>query len=240
MPTTFFYLNPIFPAGHTMKAGIYSALIVVAIVVVAGLAVFLTYEKNNEIETTVHIEDGLECTVNGKSVSDGGTVTVLNSGKIEIHVESDSAVRVLFEGRWVHEDHVVEDSRDSETAVESYDIEIEVDKGDYKGTMRIKAGNADDLCPVTLTFDYDSSKLSASVGGSEVASGSTYSFTSDGEITVTSKTGAADIHYDGSWSDGQGSTGGATGYEYGTQTTVYIVNTAYFGEETGTMKLWTE
>ncbi len=223
-----------------MKAGIYSALIVVAIVVVAGVAVFLTYEKNHEIETEADIEDGLECTVNGKSVSDGGTVSVFNGGKIKIHVESQSAVRILFEGRWVHQTDVVEHSADSETEVESFDIEIDMEKEDYKGSMYVKAYGADDMCPVTLTFDYDSTQLSASVGGNEIASGGTHSFLSDGTITLTSKVGEKDIHYDGTWSDGQGGSSGATGYEYGTEATVYVMNTAYFGEMTGTIRFWVE
>lgn len=234
----FFYPNLDFPSGHIMKAGIYSALIVVAIVVVAGLAVFLTYEKNHEIDTAAHIEDGFECTVNGKSVTDGDAVSVLNNGKIEVHIESSSAMRMLFEGRWVHDGNAVEKSADSETAVDSFDVEIELEKGDYEGSMYVKAYGADDLYPVTLTFDYDGTQLSASVGGSEIASGSTYSFTSDGTITLTSKVGTKNINYDGTWSDGQGGSSGASGYEYGTETAVYVTNTAYFGEMTGTIKFW--
>ena len=219
-----------------MNVKIIIPILVAAIVAVAAISVFALGSHNDDkITTTVTIEDGLTCTINGQSVNNGGTVT-LEKGPLELHVVSSTMAKLGFAGLWKAGSKTVQEDNQSDFEITTLDYTIYFPHGDFKGDLSIKNLGADDLSPVTLTFKYDETKLKATVGGNIVGNGQTHSFPNDGTIHVESLIGTVNIKYDGSWTGPYGDTGGAHGNEYASSTDVSIVNCAYFGEMTGTIE----
>ena len=84
-----------------MKGKILFALMIVGILVFAGIAVGVAYSKYGDVTTEVVMDDGLTCTINGKEVKNGDTITVnLQSTKLNVCVNTEKATRIACTGWW--------------------------------------------------------------------------------------------------------------------------------------------
>ena len=90
--------------------------------------------------------------------------------------------------------------------------------------------------PVTLEITFDESKFDVSIEGKSISNGDTYKFYDDTEVNIKSKVGKIMIGCDGEWGDSS-SSGSTHEKSLGTSLDVEIINTAYYGEEKGYLKI---
>ena len=144
-----------------MKGIVLASLMVVGILVFAGAALGVTYVKYDEATTNIILEDGIKCTIDGKDISNGETVTSnLKGGYLNVHVESDTPIVFGYSGVWYSDD--VSETKDGDSAgeVTSYDFKIPFSHGKYNGTLLVRNMASDEYgCPISMVLHFDESKI---------------------------------------------------------------------------------
>ena len=224
-----------------MKGKILFAFMIVGILVFAGFAVVVNYAKYGEVTTEVALDDGLTCTINGKEVKNGDTVTIgLEFTRLKVCVKSDSAAKIACTGSWASgKDRVTFDdgtSGDEKCA----EFTIKFGKAaNFNGKIFIDKGSDDlDHDPIILYFQYDDS-ITVKLNGNVVASGTDLYYKDDIDLEVTTNDGLEhDIHWYGSYKNhydnypkqiddsGHWSTG-----------TIHLVCDNYFSTANGTLTI---
>lgn len=224
-----------------MKETTILAVAVMVALVAAGAAIGVNIMKNDEVTTEVLLDDGMTCTINGKEVANGDTVTVtISSGNMTIHVDSQAQGRLAVTGLWTAEGATASVKQCTDNPVTSADFPAKFIKhGTYKGAIYISNDAADsDIAPIILKFTVDESKVIVKNGGTVIHNNDVVTFTNDSELQVTTVDGKShEITYKGTWSNSSGMSSGASGSELGTSTTIYIVDTMYFDAGNGTMEV---
>ena len=224
-----------------MRATTILAACVAVALVVAVAAVCTNMTKNDQVTTEVLMDDGMTCTINGKEVANGDTVTVsLDMGNMKIHVDSQASGKLAVCGLWSSDDGGASILKNTGKAVTSADFAVKfVKHGTFKGAMYISNDAADgDLAPIILKFTVDESMVTVKNGGTVIHNNDVVTFTNDSELQVTTVDGKShEITYKGTWSNSSGMSSGASGSELGTSTTIYIVDTMYFDAGNGTMEV---
>ena len=214
------------------------ALVVAAMVLTTGGIYLFDYVGEKDVTTTVTVNDGLTCTINGDPVTDGQTVKVNAEKKIRIHIESESNALLAFSGKWTSEKKDVTKSDELTEAAKTADFCFKLDRQDFNGSMIIYiAGEDGDLAPINLTVKMDESKVKVTYAGSLVKNGDVISFPDTGHFTIESKIGRANIHYDYSWSNDYGMSGSGSWDELNTSITGTVENMCYFSTGTGTLNI---
>lgn len=221
-----------------MKGITVFALMIVGVVVLAGVGLGLTCSKYNEISTTVIIEDGITCTINGKEVSSGENIAVDNNGYLDIHVESETPADMGYSGLWTSSDNVVTKTENIGSEKTSADFKVKFTHNNYSGKMVIKNLGADSLQYINLKFKIDESKVIVKNGDNVIKDGQTLSFNYDISLNVSTKDGQKhDITYDGHWSNSCGESSGASGSNYTISTNIVIQDFIYYEDANGTMTI---
>ena len=207
----------------------------VGILAFAALCIGLSYAKYDEVTTTVTLDDGITCCINGKEVSNGDTVTVnMKAAKLKICVSSESDQAIGYLGRWSSADHQVTSSQKDPSTVKNGEFIIDFNHGSYTGTLTVKYLGADSGGQ-TILFDFNiCDGVTVTSGGTEIKNGDTRGFTDDTiYITVTTNDGQKkNISYTYWWGDA-GEGGYGSGSEYNSTIQIIIDNMAYFDPETG-------
>ena len=220
------------------KTTIVIALAAVVIIAAAVAVAFWNPQEPSEgITTTVTIDEGLTCTMNGVPVKDGQTVSVpLDDGIITLHVESKVAETFGYSGVWESGLVTKRSMNIIEQMVTSYDFVIDFDHVGYTGNMAVGYSNGDDVKPLTIDFTIDDN-LTVMFGTQEIKNGDKVTFYKDTELSVTTKDGNRHyINHQGEWSnDCEYASDGGT--ELTESLIVYILDTFYFGDATGYEKI---
>ena len=222
-----------------MKATTILAACVAVALVVAVAAVCTNMTKNDQVTTEVLMDDGMTCTINGKEVANGDTVTVsLDMGNMKIHVDSQASGKLAVCGLWSSDDGGASILKNTGKAVTSADFAVKfVKHGTFKGAMYISNDAADgDIAPIILKFTVDESKVVVKWGDTVIHNNEVVTFENDSQLNVTTADGAShNITYSGKWSNSSGMSSGVSGNELGTSTIIYITDTMYFDAGNGTM-----
>ena len=222
-----------------MRGITLATLMVVGILAVAATAIGLSYAKYDEATTTVTIEDGIKCCINGKEVSNGDTVTVkLEAAKLKIEVCSEYEQPIGYAGKWTSNDHTVTSSKTDDSTVKSGTFTVDLNHGKYNGILRIGFMDGDgDLANVVLKFTIGEG-ITVTSGSDEIKDGDTYTFIGDSKIIVKTNDGQRhDVKYSGSWSNDCGMSGGASGQELNSSVTIDIIDMMFFDDGHGTMDI---
>ena len=228
-----------------MKGIVLASLMVVGILVFAGAALGVTYVKYDEATTNIILEDGIRCTIDGKDISNGETVTSnLKGGYLNVHVESDTPIVFGYSGVWYSDD--VSETKDGDSAdeVTSYDFKIPFSHGKYNGTLLIKNMASEAYgCPISMVLHFDESKIMVwfSMANSYRHDGETV--TALGNCVFDVKHVDGTVHtftWDGSWGNDYGDHGVLQGTQSATEIEVYIssfqsLNAPSHGEITFTL-----
>ena len=222
-----------------MKGITLVTLMVAGFVIMMGVCLGLTYTKYDEVTTTVVMDDGIQCTLNDQTVSNGDEITVdMNNGYLDIHVESAYEQNIGYAGTWSSSRNTVNSTNMPEPTAKSADYRIHFGHGTYSGRLVIKFADPDEIQPITLTFTIKESLLKVTHGDTEIHDGDQFTFVSDDSLTVTTRDGQKhSMSYDGHWSNPDGMSGGSSGYSTSTSMTISIVDMMYFDPGTGTMKI---
>ncbi len=213
------------------------ALVVGAMVITTGGIMLFDFVKEKDVTTTVTVQDGLKCTINGDPVINGAVVITNAENKICIHVESTGNAFLAFSGSWHSDKKDVCKSDVLETAATSADFCIKLDRQNFTGKLAVYIDGSDDLAPINLTFNFDESQVKVTAFGAEVKNGQIVSFPNDGHFTIESKIGKANIHYDYSWSNEYGMSGSGSWDELNTSISGTVENMCYFSAGTGPMNI---
>ena len=220
-----------------------SIIIIIAvaavIAVVAAVVIMSTPQQpeTDGVETTLQIDNGLTCTLNGKAVKDGQTITVpLDNGKITLHVESVVAEKIGYSGKWVSGLITERSMLIIDEMVTKYDFVIEFSHPGFVGNLAVGYADADDTRPVTVDFTIGDN-LTVMYGTHEIKNGDSYTFYKDAELTVTTNDGKRHyISHQGEWgNDCEYASDGGT--ELTENLIVYIFDNFYFGDATGYEKI---
>ena len=220
-----------------MKGITLATLMVVGIFVLAAGAIGLSYAKYDEATTTVILEDGITCTINGKEVSNGETVTVkLEGGYLNVHAVAPMPMVIGYSGQWTAGDNTCKSTVWTGSEVESYDFKVAINHGKFTGRMVIKDLGGDELQPIELKFSIDESKVTVKHGGDVIHDGDTFTIYGDDAFTATTVDGQKHtINWDGHWSNPDGESSGASGCHYTVTATISVQDFIYFDKATGTM-----
>ena len=214
------------------------ALVVGAMVITTGGIMLFDFVKDKEVTTTVIVQDGLTCTINGEPVTNGQVITTNADNKIRIHIESEGNAFLAFSGSWHSDKKDICKSDKLETAATSADFCFKLKRQNFTGNLAIYIDGSDgDLAPINLTFSFDESQVKVTAFGSEVKNGDVVSFPGDGSFTIESKIGKANIHYDYSWSNDYGMSGSGSADELNTSVTGHVENMCFFSAGTGPMNI---
>ena len=222
-----------------MKGIILSALMVAGILLFAGTAIGLSYAKYDEATTTVILEDGITCTINGKEVGNGDTMNVkMEGGYLNVCARSPDAAVIGYSGQWTSGDRTCTGTDTSGDEVTDFDFKIALSHGSFTGRVVIKNMGADELQPIELTFTIDESKVTVVHGGDVIKNGDVFTLIGDDSFNVTTVDGQKHtIRWDGHWSNPDGESSGASGCHYTVSTTIVVQDFIYFEKATGTMKI---
>ncbi len=185
-----------------MKGKILFALMIVGILLFAGLAICVNYAKYGDVTTEVLLDDGLTCTINGKEVKDGDTVTVgLEYAKLKICVSSNTAALIACSGSWSSDSDRITFSDGTEKSVKNAEFTIDFGKADhFDGRIFIDNGVDDlDHDPISLYFVYDDA-ITVKLWGKVIPSGSDLFYKEDIDLEVTTNDGKLhDLHWYGNY-----------------------------------------
>lgn len=185
-----------------MKGKILFALMIVGILLFAGIAIGVNFSKYGDVTTEVALDDGLTCTINGKEVNNGDTITVdMQFAKLNVCVTSDAAAKLACTGSWASgSDRVTFSDGTSEDATYA-EFTIDFHKAvHFDGMIFIDKGVDDlDHDPIILYFEYDDS-ITVKLWGKVVPSGSDLCYKQDIDLEVTTNDGQEhDLHWYGSY-----------------------------------------
>ena len=187
-----------------MKGKILFALMIVGILVFAGIAVGVAYSKYGDVTTKVVMDDGLTCTINGKEVKDGDTITVnLQSTKLKVCVDTEKATRIACTGWWQSSNDRItfQDGTDEEQTCAEFTIKFSM-ATHFDGSIYIDRCDKEmdhDAIDLYLECDYD--LITVKIGDKELSEkDSNIYYRDDIDITVTFKDGKVhDLHWYGSY-----------------------------------------
>ena len=216
----------------------------IAMVAVAGATVIAVGEKDDCVSTTVILEDGIRCTIDGKTVSDGDQICVKSlNGNLNIHLESDYAGMFLVNGMWDSDNGKTTASKASGSSVKSCDVTVGFGHGKYCGDMYVGIAypGADDDVQLKLTVLFNKERFTVSYDGKQVQYLDEVQCTTNYNVfTADSITGEKEIYYDAMWfgSDGHAQ-GWVKNHVHGTSAEIILhwlgsPETPY----TGTLKVW--
>ena len=134
---------------------------VVGILLFAGTAIGLSYAKYDEATTTIIVEDGLKCCVDGKEITGKSTITTnLKGGYLKVCVESEKPAVIGYYGVWYNDvDKQTREGQSSEE-VTSYSIDIPFNHGKYDGSLVIRnMGSEAYGAPIHMKIHFDESKI---------------------------------------------------------------------------------
>ena len=220
-----------------MKGITLATLMTVGILVFAATAIGLSYAKYDEATTTVVLEDGIACTINGKEVSSGETVTVrTEGGYLNVCAKSPSPAIIGYSGQWTSGDRTSTATKWTDKEVEEYDFKIALNHGSYTGRMTIKNMDGDELQPIDIKFTIDESKVTVTHGSTVVHDGDVVTLVGDDAFQAATVDGQKHtIRWDGHWSNPDGESSGTSGCHYTASTTITVQDFIYFSKATGTM-----
>ena len=185
-----------------MKGKVLFALMIVGILLFAGIALCVNYANYGDVTTQVLLDDGLTCTINGKEVKDGDTVTVgLEYAKLKVCVSSDTAALIACSGNWKSDsDRVTYDDGTSDTTKHA---EFTIDFGKavhFDGWIFIDNCNSEmDHDAIDLYLDYDDG-ITVKLIGNGYLSGDTLIYKEDIDLEITANDGQEhDFHWYGSY-----------------------------------------
>ena len=203
------------------------------VILFAGAAIGLSYTKYDELTTTIDLDDGITCTLNGKEVSNGETVTIRQDmGTVRIHLESEYPIPIIMGALWKSSDRTIMAS-----SLDCKGCDVQLGHGDFTGRFIAHYQGDGDLANVVLKFTIGEG-ITVSAGGTQINDGDEYTFVGDGTITVTTNDGQRhDVKYKGSWSNEYGMSGGASGNELNSTVSISIVDMMYFSDGHGTMEI---
>ena len=223
-----------------MKGITVATLMVVGMLAVMAVCVGLSYAKYDEATTTVTLDDGITCTINGKEVSNGDTVTVkLEAAKLKIKVSSEYDQPIGYAGKWTAGDNTVTSSKTDDSTVGSGEFIINLNHGKYTGAIKIKFVSAD-MSGQKITFKFSIAEgLNVTYGSTAITDGESIEFTDD---TIYINVATADgqkknISYSYWWGDSSEG-GSGSGSEYNTSIQIIIDNMAFFDPQPGEVKIW--
>ena len=186
-----------------MKGKILFALMIVGILVFAGTAIGVNYSKYGDVTTEVVMDDGLTCTINGKEVKNGDTVTVnLQFTKLKVCVEAEKATRIACSGWWNSSDDRItfqDGTNDEKTCAE---FTIEFGKAThFDGSIYIDNCDKEmDHDPICLSLICDFDLITVKIGDKELTEYDSIYYRDDIDITVIAKDGKVhDLHWYGSY-----------------------------------------
>ena len=213
---------------------------IVGILAFAVLGIGLSYGKYDEATTTVTIDDGIKCCINGKEVSSGETVTVkLQADKMKISVSSDYDMPIGYAGKWTSDNHTVTSSKTDDSTVGEGKFIIEFNHGKYTGAIKIKFLNSE-MDGQKITFKFSIAEgLNVTSGDTTINDGDSIAYTDE---TIYINVATADgqrknINYSYWWGDSSES-GSGSGSELATSMQIIIDNMAYFDPQPGEVKIW--
>ena len=178
-------------------------LAAVALVAAAGVYAAVTAVNDDSVTSTVTVNDGLRCTINGKAVSDGDEICINPlDGKMDIHLESDTAGMLSYVGNWEYCDKSVDKADRTKVPLSEADFTIMFDHGKFKGglTVGMNAYGPSDN-GLTLKVYYDINVRSVYWGEQRIMEGQTVTFLY-GEAVLTVHTADRDTKmvYQADWS----------------------------------------
>lgn len=144
-----------------MKGIVLTTLMIAGILLFAGTALAVTYTKNDVATTEITLEAGIRCSIDGKDISSGDTITTnLKGGYLNIHVESDTPMVFGYFGEWTSDGTVEIKSGDSSAEVTSYNLQIPFGHGKYDGSLVIRNNGSDAYgYPISMVMHFDESKI---------------------------------------------------------------------------------
>lgn len=222
-----------------MKGKYLFAFMVAGILLFTAVALGTTCTKYDEVNTKVIMDSDITCTINGKTVSNGQTVSVNpNFSLVKICVSSEYDLPIGVAGVWNSDGDTVTASSTDDSIVRSGEVRALFGHGTYDGTLRVFfTADDSDLADIILTFTIDS-RITVRSQGVTINNGDQFTFHGDSTINVITNDGQRhDISYSGSWSNDCGMSSGASGSELGSDITIYIEDFIYFDPAYGTMKI---
>lgn len=173
-----------------MRGIVLASLMIVGVLVLAGTAIGVTYAKYDEATTEIILEDGINCTIEGKQVSNGDRVTSgLKDGYLNIHAESETPMVIGYSGVWYSDDRTEIQNGDSNNEVTSYDFRIPFNHGKYNGKLLIRNMASDAYgYPITMVLHFDESKITVWYGMAN-------SYAHDGQTVHILGDVAFDVHH---------------------------------------------
>jgi len=222
-----------------MKGKYLLAFMVAGILLFTAVALGTTCTKYDEVNTTVIMDSDITCTINGKTVTNGQTVSVNpNFSKVKICVSSEYELPIGVAGIWKSDKETVTASSTDSSIVKSGEIGALFGHGTYNGTLRVFfTADDSDLADITLTFKI-TGDIMVRTEGVSLTDGCQHTFHGDSTINVTTNDGQRhNITYSGSWSNDCGMSSGASGNDLATSTTIYITDMIYFDPAYGTMTI---
>ena len=222
-----------------MKGITLATLMVVGILAFAALAIGLSYAKYDEATTTVTLDDGIKCCINGKEVNDGDTVTVkLEAAKLKICVSSEYEQAIGYAGKWTCGDKTVTSSKTDDSVSKSGEFIIDLNHGSYTGAVKIKFIPVDmDGQKITMKFTI-AEGLKVTSGNAIITDGQSVEYTTDIYIQVATADGERkNISYSYWWGDSSEG-GSGTGSELNSSIQIVIDNMAFFDPQPGEVKIW--
>ncbi len=195
-----------------MRGIVLTTLMIIGILVFAGTAIGVSYAKYDEATTTVTIEDGLKCTINGKAVSNGDVITTkLDGGYLKVCVESEFPAVIGCFGVWYTDGKTVTENKDSTDEVTCYEFKIPFNHGDYNGSLLVRNMGSDAYgCPISMVLHFDESKVRVwfSLANSYRHDGETVWVLGECEFDVLAVDGQTHtFSWDGSWGNDVGDHG---------------------------------
>ena len=220
-----------------MKGITVFAAIVVGAILLMGLCVGVSYTKYDSVTTTFEIEDGITCTVNGKEVANGDTVTYTpDMGRMKICVESDYDQYIGYTGRWSSSQGSVASSFTEKSVKNTGELVVDFGHGDYTGNIKIAYIDSDDYQTLTMTFNI-TGDVKVVAEGVEIMNGDVKQYNTDIHITVTANDGQKhNIDWSYWWGDSSES-GSGNGSEYNSSTSFTVENMAYFDPHNGSVTI---
>ena len=172
-----------------MKGIILFSLMAAGFILFAGIAIGVNYTKYDEVTTTVTIDDGITCTINGKEVSNGDTVTVsMDLAKMNVCVKSDYDQPIGYVGSWTSGSDTVTSSQKDSSVSHCGKFVINFNHGSYTGSMKIKFFAGDEMQTISMKF-HISSDVTVTIAGTQINDGDSYDFKNDIKVSVSANDG---------------------------------------------------
>ncbi len=179
----------------------------VALVAAAGVYAAVTAVNDDSVTTTVTVNDGIRCTINGKAVSDGDEIKINPmDGKMDIHLESDTPGLLSYVGYWEDGDRSVDKADTVKVPLREADFTVAFDHGKFCGglTVGMNAYGPSDNA-LTLRIFHDEYVRGVYWGDTRVMDGQTMTFLyGEAVLTVRTADNSTKMMYHADWSSSSG------------------------------------